>query len=267
MRLVYFLILFHLISSWSTHAALKEKFNISDAQYSARIKPYLQSLNNDFYELFLQFRPELSAIKEVSKNNIKIKRELKYMEKACKGKVLSLCQASLQNLELIALANHNLIQELKGKDYCHKSAMKKCAFAIEVMKDLYLVSLRTKNNLSLATLWPYKKTNAVTISWVQIEKDLSEMNSLTQSFIAQSFPDANNQDLQLIWGTFFKEIEDLMLVSNDAKLFRAWVDRLNFAVNEFHLSLSNKAKTIPNGLLLKAETMHGKWNSMLREHL
>ena len=257
-----FLLIFLLIFSSSVMAALSENFNLTEAQYSAKVKPYLQSLDNDFYELFLSFRPELTAIKDVSKNNIKIKRELKYMDKTCNKQVFMKCQASLNNLLKLAEENHSFIQSLKNIQYCSKDALKKCIFAMEILNDLYLVSFRTKNNLTLATL-----SSAPKISWVQIEKDLSELNTLSQSFIAQSFPDANNQDFQLIWGTFFKEVEDLFLPSSDAKLFQAWVDRLNFAMNEFLLSLSNKEKILPSGLKNKAESMHGKWNIMLREHL
>ena len=85
--------LFFLCFSLSASAALKENFNISDQQYSLRVKPYLQSLSNDFYELFLNFRPDLASLKDLSRNNLKIKREMKYMDKTCKKNVFQVCQA------------------------------------------------------------------------------------------------------------------------------------------------------------------------------
>jgi hypothetical protein len=254
--------LLYFFLSLSASAALKENFNISDQQYSLRVKPYLQSLSNDFYELFLNFRPDLASFKDLSRNNIKIKKELKYMEKICKKNVFQVCQASLKNLAELSLANHHLAQGLKAKGVCHKNSAKKCIFALKIVNDLYLVTLKSKLGLSIATLSQSPK-----ITWVEIEKDLGQMNALTQSLITQSFPDENDQDFQLIWGTFFKDVENLFLVSNDAKLFQNWVDRLNFSINEFLLSLSNKEKNLPPGLKLKAETMHGKWNIMLREYL
>jgi hypothetical protein len=256
------LIIFVLVLSVPAFSALKENFNLTDQQYSARVKPYLQSLSNDFYELFLSFRPDLINLKELSKNNLKIKREVKYMDKICKKNVFQICQASLKNLFELSLVNHHLIQNLKFKGVCHKNSPKKCIFAMKIINDLYLMSLKSKLDLSIGTLSHKPK-----ITWVEIEKDLAQMNALTQSLITQSFPDENDHDFQLLWSTFFREIENLFLTSNDAKLFQIWVDRLNFAINEFLLSLSNKEKNLPPGLKLKAETMHAKWNIMLREYL
>ena len=83
------------------------------------MKPYLQSLSNDFYELFLNFRPDLASVKDLSRNNIKIKREIKYMEKICKKNIFQICQASLKNLADLSLSNHHLVQGLKAKGVCH----------------------------------------------------------------------------------------------------------------------------------------------------
>ncbi len=260
MKWIITILLLTVISS--AEAALSEKFKQTDAQFSARVKPHLLSLDNDFFDIFLSFRPELSPVKEISRNNVKILKELQYMHRICRPNVFVRCQASLKILEEFVRQNHALTYTLKRSGPCAMVTKSKCTFSISILNDLYLATQRAQNNLKLGLTSPRPA-----IFWSVIEKDLGDIRTFTQGFISQNFPDSLNQDFQVLWNGFFKVNQDLFLSSSNAKLFQAWVDRLNFSINEFLLSLSNKEKLLPQGLKLKAEVMHTKWNLMLKEYL
>lgn len=249
----YFFLSLLLITQLS-NAALKDQIQLNEARYSTSVRPVLQSISNDFYELLNFLRPEIQNLGSIAHYNIKIKVEMNHIGKVCPKDVQKNCQASLANIEFYLHKQEIEFSKLMVKPLCVLETSAYCSSSSHDLQEAYLYNLKAQAKLRHQNFYELK-----------LETD--RLRTQTHNLMGQLIPDKDRKEIELVWFDFFKNIEEFFLTQNNPKLFLEWIDKLNFSINEFNMTVEQKEKNYKPGFRPRVEQIHSKWNVMIREFL
>jgi hypothetical protein len=94
--------------------------------------------------------------------------------------------------------------------------------------------------------------------------DLDELGTLMSLAVVEFVPYSYKEDFRHYYFNFVHPIEVNVNKNQNYEFLNRNVTSLNFALNLLHLNLTKRNKKTPEGMNPYLETMHNRWNSILR---
>lgn len=256
----YFFIL--LLWALPLQAELKSVIKISDSSFNQSVRPLLESMNHDFFDLYELTSGERKEPRNLSSQYRKIKTEINYIKKVCPVNPLIRCKASFEVIQSALRVIDEQLTHLSKNTKCQSYRFQSCPIISNILENEIVSLYRARQNLMLS----YASSGHQKI-FLEFIKDIDLAHAYHHGFMAQTLPETIYPILFTYYTSFIQPTDSLIIPMRNGKTFNNWVDRLNFAVNEFHLNLEQKQKLIPAQYMNKASEIHGKWNGWLRSLL
>lgn len=245
-----------------SQAELKSVIKVNDPQFNSSVKPLLNSISSDFFEIYDQLNPELTEVKNLNHYFKKINIELNHIKKVCPKEPSYFCKASFEVInENIKKIDYDL-KSLGDKKHCNPSNLASCGIIKNIIENEILTINKSKLLLNLMT--GHSKNDKF---FYDFQKSFDLSYAFHQSFIFQTLPKTNGSFYQNFLTSFIAPVENILIPSGSGALFTQWLDRLNFSINELNVIVDQKQKQLPNKIVSDVSKMHDKWNGWLRSLL
>ncbi|MFN8369925.1 MAG: hypothetical protein U0T83_04775 [Bacteriovoracaceae bacterium] len=239
-----------------------KKFKLDEAEFTRVFKPKLAHILDGYYDIIKSFAPENSTIAELGKNNFAL------LESFHKISNIDLpnneTYAEILKIRTVLNNNEELILKLKRRSVLTfpeqnldtlffqepliKNILKNYLLLSELIESLNIVYSFSPENLNS------KITNQI--------KEYLHFYVINVDILISYFVNLNRQeDIEVLWNSFFKPIRDNVLINNDYEFFGNRFESFNFDWNDFHHK-SSLDKSIHQDML---DRIHSEWNQILRE--
>ena len=104
----------------------------------------------------------------------------------------------------------------------------------------------------------YQKTNK------NISPLLHHMRLSSNGLVKIYLPDKNKQLFNFIWAKFFARINRYIIIQKDKNYLLRHLEELNIAWNTFNMKMSKGPQKYPHQIESLIQTMHNRWNSILK---
>lgn len=236
---------------------------LSQEAFRANVKPVLTGILNDFYQMVSLFpdypRDLLPVIDELdrlteSKENLKVH---------CPRVLSQACFPDIRRLE-------ERLGELSRK-------LQKVRSGLKMSSSLYLANLagiRILDNFS-AELEDIRGVLSNKTFFIKAHisekketypliRDLDELSTLMSLAVVEFIPFAYKEDFRHFYFNFVHPIEINISKHQNYEFLNRNVNSLNFTLNLLNMNLTKRNKKTPEGMSPYLNTIHNRWNSLLR---
>lgn len=237
--------------------------SLTQEAYRSNVKPVLSGIINDFYQmitLFPDYPREVISIMEELDRLLMNKENLKtncprVLEEKCFPDIRQLqerlaiisdrttkANASLRmssTLYLGNLAGLRLMEEFEAKLFYVKGMISNKSFFIKA-------KIREK-----------KETYPLIL-------DLDELSTLMSLAVVEFIPFTYKEDFRHFYFNFVHPIELNFEKNQNYEFLNRNVNSLNFTLNLLNMNLTKRNKKTPEGMSPYLNTIHNRWNSILR---
>lgn len=237
--------------------------SLTQEAFRANVRPVLSGIINDFYQmvsLFPDYPKELLPVIQVMDGISDTKENLRahcprVLEESChpdirklqeglrelSAKLFSL-RASLKmapNLYLGNLAGVRILDELDGNLEAVKGAFDNKSFFLK------------------AKINEKKETHPLL-------RDLDELSTLLSLAVVEFIPFSYRPDFRHFYANFVRPVEINIRKNQNYEFLNRNVNALNFTLNLLNMNLTKRNKKTPDGMGPYLNTIHNRWNSLLR---
>lgn len=236
--------------------------SLSRETFMVNVRPVLQGILSDFYQmvaLFPDFPKELVPVIEalddltVDKENL---RETcpRLLEVKCKSSVDNLRSKLLQ----IRSLNLKLLSGQKASSALHLNALSGMRIVTEFDSEVEEVKGFLDNASFLMTAKiPQKKETFALL------KDLDQLSTMISLSVVEYVPYLYKDDFRHFYFNFVHPIQLQISKHKNYEFLNRNVSSLNFTINLLNMTLTKRKKT-PEGMGPYLNTIHNRWNSLLR---
>ncbi len=239
-----------------------KKFKLDETSFTRTVKPRLYRILDGYFDIIKSFAPENGPVVELGKNSFDLLESFHKISNIDLPNDETL--AEILKMRSVLNTNELLILQLKNRKvetFPQQNA--DILFFQEpllqnILKNFLLLSELIE---SLNILYSFSPESLNTKVMGQIKEHL-HFYVVNVDILVSYFVNSNKQeDVEVLWSSFFKPIRDNILINNDYEFFGNRFEAFNFDWNDFHhKSLTDKSI---NGEVLNR--VQSEWNQILRE--
>lgn len=237
--------------------------NLNKAEFNRWVKPQLRSIRNDYAQLLTMVNSDLKKIKPAFSHFVAIKKEQNDFIKYCSIKKNDDC---LKSIRFIQQRIENILslfeeQELTN-DYMANQPNELLRSFSEFVKfkqdliDLYMEFFNYN--------FYYQSEMQSHLSAEILVSRLSQANNFFNVYTISTL----NKDYSLsfleLWNGYIKPIDNLLVFAAEYTQFVRLLNQLNLRWNNFNVDLTKRNVKLPKQTQSLLNTMHNRWNSILK---
>ncbi len=237
--------------------------SLTQEAFRSNVKPVLSGILNDFYQmitLFPDYPREIIGVMEeldrlvVNKENLKTHCP-RVLEEKCLPDIRQL-QERLNNLSERTTKAH---VSLKMSSALHLGNLAGLRILQEFEAKLAFVKgmISNKSFFIKARIKEKKETYPLIL-------DLDELSTLMSLAVVEFIPFNYKDDFRHFYFNFVHPIELNIEKNQNYEFLNRNVNSLNFTLNLLNMNLTKRNKKTPEGMAPYLNTIHNRWNSLLR---
>lgn len=229
---------------------------LTDESYEYRVVPHLGGLQEEFYNLLQVHHLYFNRIQNLRPLVAKVRNLL--------GREVPL-RINCNQLPLNELENylHELDQGVYHwmKGLITAQSLSNDFFALDSSLFFFFQTLFTAQmRVTHLQLSSEKKCQ----DWDSLRSSLREIQLAYEQLLIKGLPTELQEDYLALWNHFLRILFVKIIPEKNRSLFVARLEGLNFAWNYFMRRVTKERKDVPQGELMIVQSMHNRWNGMLR---
>lgn len=237
--------------------------NLGRETFMINIRPVLNGILSDFYEmvmLFPDFPNELiPVIKEL--DSLTVDKEI--LKETCPRLLDYKCKETLDSIRKKILTIHklslNVIVKQKMSQHLYLNSLSGLRIMTDFDNELEEIKSYLGNTSFLVSAQIKQKRETY-----YVLKELDELNTLISLAIVEYIPFVYKADFTHFYFNFVHPIQIQISKSKNYEFFNRNLNSLNFAINLLNMNLTKRNKKTPEGMAPYLSVIHSRWNSLLR---
>ncbi len=259
MKLIPFLLLFLSFQTWAQKSISAQVFQVN-------VKPILQGIVGDFYQMIGLFPHYPKSIIQISNDLQSLENEKEILLSSCSHKLDQNCLSAIDQLRRKILP----IEALTAKVLQHKTFENTLYLdqlsGQRILREFYsdLIEFQYKLNNASLFLKSKVRTNHKGIYFVKLFDQLQIQMSLA---VVEFVPMVYKAEFKNFYSNFIHPIEKHRSQKTSHQHFSQNISHFNFSINLLNQNLTKRNKKTPEGMAPYLSVIHNRWNSILRYYL
>lgn len=245
----------------------KDQLRMTPFRYRAYIRPQLRSIRTEYYQLLRRVRPGHDYLIDLKTKVESIESSWQDFKEQC-PEVVESCRSPLQKLraEIQELDSQLLkYQAFSFTDFSKLQVPPEDIFELfELFSNMnsacYQITHKLEQMQMLAET-PYLKERQLKH---EIERQVSRLRVFSEVALNSLISEKYSILFESLWRNFIRPIDLEILGKNNPDYLMTNLERLNHSFNEFHMRLSKGQHQLPENELQAINTVHRRWNTVLR---
>lgn len=246
-------------TSFAQKPLTKESFQVS-------VRPVLNALVDDFYQmvtLFPDYPRELNpVVKEMSDLGLEKENLLALCPRTVGPKCLSTIDALRTKLSSINQQTLVLLRSERPASSLYINSMG----GMRLINQFHSLLTLTKGKLDNSSFLIRAQIRDQKDSH-QIVKELDELKSYLALAVVEFIPFTYREDFRHFFFNFVHPVEQHVSQKRNHEFFYRNIDSMNFSLNLLNMNLTKRNKKTPEGMGPYLNTIHNRWNSILRYYM
>lgn len=236
-----------------------EETNISPQIFNQSILPSIKKLVDDYYVLLVKLDPLNKEIILLKENISALKKKWQGFTELC-FKNKEKCNEVFLDLKNDFIKENQRILKIEN-DFKLSPKMGKKLNDSRVILSKTLSSISDNSHRALVSLNLFRFQRKEFYEITDLLKDMKlNLNILTTSFLEEEYQD----NFYFIYSNFFKMLENDIIEKSNLELFKRELENLNISWNSFNMKVPKWRNSLPPDSLALLDSMHKRWNSILR---
>ncbi len=259
MKFVLFLLLFLSFQTWAQKSISAQVFQVN-------VRPILQGIIGDFYQMIGLFPDYPKNIIQISSDLQNLENEKEILLNSCSHKLDQNCLSAIDELRKkilpIEIATSKILQHKTFDNTPYLDQL----VGQRILRDFYSDLIQFQYKLDNASLFIKSKvrTNHNGIYFVKLFDQLQIQLSLA---IIEFIPTIYKAEFKSFYSNFIHPIEKHSSQKSSHQHFSQNISHLNFSINLLNQNLTKRNKKTPEGMAPFLSIIHNRWNSILRYYL
>lgn len=245
----------------------KDELKMTPFRYRAYIRPQLRSIRAEFYQLLKRVRPNHDYLIDLKTHSERIEGTWRSWNEEC-IEVTEDCLSGLNTLysqvqrldvQLMELQGHSLLS------FSDLGAQSEEIFDLsKTFDDMSLTTYRILHyieQMRILTETPYLRENELKSS---INRHIDRLRTFSEIVLTSLVSHKYKDLFDSLWRNYIRPIDREILGKNNPEYLMIYLERLNHSFNEFHMRLSKGRHQLPEEELKMINTIHRRWNTILR---
>lgn len=241
--------------------------NISADQFRRYVIPQLKSMANEYYLLIKKIEPLSSEIIDIKRTYSSLSDQWTVWKSRCLGggdncnNLLHQVYKEFKGIEKHISAFSGVLPQLDTK----RPAMVDTVLSMHSeFNELVLLDtkiLRALEEMLITMDTPYWTPGPLAN---EIDLALHRANLISSMNFTRMIPKEIADDFEFVWNSFINPIEKRVIQTNDDTFLMKRLETFNNNWNAFHMKIAKSNKDVDRGLIQIVETMHTRWNNVLK---
>ena len=253
------------LSSNSFASYRLKNIKLTDYEFSRYIKPQLNSISQEYYNLLSLLNPEFKNVKGTFYLSRDIYKLSLSLSKVCSNKNNPSCISLIDGLikktnQIISLNSSYFVLNkkkfLSGQSFINSLISYNNFFG-------HIMNLNSK-------LRDFKYFYFSEINFKQtmnLEKSILETINLYNLYLLHTSDNRFKQKFTSYWNGFIRPVNEIILPLSDKNHFIRKINDFNIKWNELNVQLTKKNKPISKQVKTLLKVMHNRWNNILKVSL
>lgn len=240
---------------------------ISSDSFRRYVIPQLRSLTNEYYLLIKKVEPLSSDMIEVKKSYERLSVRWDDWKSKCLIGAEG-CSKDLRKIYQGFVGVEENVGSLRGSlsnlDQSRPATVDTVLAMYEDISELTVLDTKITHALEemLITIdTPYWSPGTL---GRDIDQALHRATIITGITFTRLLPDNITSDFEFVWQSFINPIEKRILRTNDDAFLMNRLEAYNNNWNAFHMKIAKSNKNVDRGVIQIVETMHNRWNNVLK---
>lgn len=240
---------------------------IASDSFRRYVIPQLRSMANEYYLLIKKVEPLSSDMIEVKKSYEKLSVKWDNWKSKCLTGEEG-CSDSLRKIYQGFVGVEENVGDLRGAlsnlDATRPATVDTVLAMYADISELAVIDTRLTHAIEemLITIdTPYWSPGALAHD---IDQSLHRASLITGMTFTRLLPHEISSDFEFVWQSFIHPIEKRVLRTNDDAFLMKRLEAYNNNWNSFHMKIAKSNKDVDRGVIQIVETMHNRWNNVLK---
>lgn len=231
--------------------------------------PQARTMLREYYDILRNMDPGSGEVFQARVLVEEIYTLWKKSEKRCREEPEKECVASRRELYAKGRQLDQVILQAQKKKTDFSPAKKEgdISYRVNLLRELDKLgglNFRILHYLEIALIGGNGTPETLSKMDVRLAPLFHELRSTTQAMVLTHLPDPTRELFDFIWIHFFKRLQRHIIADKDKSYLLRHLGELNTAWNTFNMRLTKGPQKYPNWVETLVQTMHNRWNSILK---